>query len=203
MQELDSGRDAARAVLESVEEMSTFDYRGGLSALGGYVEEYTVAVVEAVEELDTIYEGIKDIFQAIEPVLREEAVITQLEAPGSDADLLERLGRLDAALDLSLEELPGIVVPSLLGEYKSLFEGIFTTLQKLVQELIAAATGGITDEEMENNPDFEHMQGLLADYVPLVEALHERLRITSVEPLLEKVELEINRLYLELSGQQG
>ena len=56
---------------------------------------------------------------------------------------------------------------------------------------------------MENNPDFEHMQGLLADYVPLVEALHERLRITSVEPLLEKVELEINRLYLELSGQQG
>jgi hypothetical protein len=95
---LDQSRDAAQALLASIDELQALSYGGGLSSLEGYVEEYSTATVEAVEELEAIYTGLQGILQAIEPVLREEAVITQLEEPGSDAELLGRLQRLEAAL---------------------------------------------------------------------------------------------------------
>jgi hypothetical protein len=196
---VDSSRDAAQGLLASAEELEGLSYKGALSPLGGYMEEYTATVFGALEELDGIYTGLQGILQAIEPTMREEAVITQLDEPGSDAELLDRLERLDAALDSSLAELPGIEVPALLVEYKSLLTGIFTTLQKLVRDLIGAASGQVANENMENNPDFLYMQELLAEYVPLVWELYDNLKIFGVEPLLEKIELEINRLYLEES----
>ncbi|MEW6554011.1 MAG: hypothetical protein AB1384_06970 [Actinomycetota bacterium] len=196
MSALDSSRAAAQKLLASVEEMGTFDYGGGLAPLGKYVEEYVPRVVEAVEELDGIYVGLQGILEAIEPVLREEAVITQLEAPGDDAELLERLRRLDAALAASLAELPGIEVPDRLREYKALLEGIFTDLHKVVLDLIAMATGQAPSLNPENNPDFLSLQEQLEDYPGVVGKIEEGLEIYRIDPQVEKVELEINRLFL-------
>jgi hypothetical protein len=194
---LDASREAAQDLLASAEELRGFTYGGALSSLGGYVEEYTASVIEAVEELNAIYSGFQEILLAIEPIMREEALITQLEAPGNDAELLDRLQGLDAALDSSLAELSGVEVPAQLDEYKSLLTGIFTTLQKLVIDLAAAAAGQAAEENMENNPDFLYMQELMAEYVPLVQKLSDGLKISGIDPWLEKIELEINRLYLE------
>ena len=193
---VDSSRAAAQRLLASVEEMQGFSYDGALSTLGGYVEEYTALAVKAAEELESVYDGLDGILQAISPVLREEAVITQLDEPGSDAELLDRLGKLDAALKTSLAELPGIEVPALLAEYKSLLEGIFTDLHKLILDLIAAASGQVSDENMENNPDFLHMQELIADYPRVVGEIEDNLEISRIDPRVEKVELELNRLFL-------
>lgn len=195
-----ASRDAARELQASIDGLSGFDYDGDLEPLGTYIQEYAAAALEAVGELEGVYAGLLDILQAIEPVLREEAVITQLDEPGSDAELLERLTRLRDALDPSLAALAEIEVPTLLIEYKSLLEEIFTLLRKTVGDLIAVVGGTSSNIDMENNPDFQRMQELMIEYQPLVQRLYESLAITRMDALVEKVELEINRLYLEENG---
>jgi hypothetical protein len=196
MSALDASRAAAQRLLASAEEMEGFSYDGALSALGGYVEEYVPFVVAAAAELDGIYAGLQSILETIEPALREEAVITQLEAPGDDAELLERLKRLSVALDSSLAELPATEVPAQLAAYKSLLESIFTNLQKVVVDLIAVASGQAASMNPENNPDFLSMQELMADYPAVVSEMEDNLEISRIDPRVEKVELEINRLFL-------
>jgi len=194
---VDASREAAQMLLASVEELQGFTYGGALSTMGGYMEEYAALAVEAVQELNGIYDALQGMLQAIEPILREEAVITQLEAPSSDAELLDRLGRLSAALDASLAELPGIEVPAQLAEYKSLLEGIFTKLQKLVRDLTTTVSEQNAEEDMEYNPDFISLQESMEDYSRVVGELYDSLEISSIDPLVEKVELELNRLFLE------
>jgi hypothetical protein len=195
---LGTGRSAARELMVSIDALRGFDYGGELAPLGRYVEEYSSAGDEAVNELQGIYSGLEDMMLSIEPVLREEAAITQMEAPQSDEEFLERLARLDAALTPSLAELNKLEVPVLLQEYKALFEDILTTLHKLVGDLIAVVSGKVPDEEMESNPDFMHLSDLLAGYLPLVDRLYGDLKVTAIDPLVEQVELEINRLYLSV-----
>ncbi len=193
---LDRSRDAARAVLASVAELRGLSYEGDLAALGEYVDEYSTAAVESVEELEGIFAGLQGILRAIEPILREEAVITQLEAPRSAAEWLERLRRLEAALDASLPELVEVEAPLPLEEYGTLFAEMLSILRKLVGDLIAVVTGQAPNVNMEENPDFLRMQELMAGYIPCVESLYESLKITGIDPLVEKVELEINDLYM-------
>lgn len=191
-----TSRDAARRLRASVEELLSRDYGGDLEELGEYMREYGDAALEAVAELDAVYDSLQDIMEAVEPILREEAAITQLEAPQSDAEWMERLERLDAALQLSTSELAGVDVPPLLAEYKAFFEELLATLHKMTVELMATVAGQAANVEMENNPDFIHMQEMLDDYLPMVVSMYDGLRITMIDPLVEKVELEINRLYL-------
>jgi len=193
---------ATQALRASIETLSGFEYDGALETLGNYIDEYVAAALEAVGELEGVYAGLLDILQAIEPVLREEAVITQLDEPGSDAELLERLIRLRDALDPSLAALAEIEVPTLLIEYKSLLEEIFTLLRKTVGDLIVVASGTSPNINLENNPDFQRMQELMVDYYPLVQQLYESLGITRMDALVEKVELEINRLYMGENEQE-
>jgi hypothetical protein len=197
MSAVDASRAAALKLLASVEEMESFSYDGALSTLGRYVEDYEPFVVEAVEELDGVIDGLSGMLQAIEPVLREEAVISQMEEPGDDSELLGRLQKLDAALATSLAELPGLEVPVQLAEYRSLLVGIFTSLHKVVRDLKAVASGQTTNVTIENNPDFLRMQELMADYPGVVGEIEDNLEISRIDPRVEKVELEINRLFLE------
>jgi hypothetical protein len=193
---VNTSRNAALELRASIDKLSGFDYQGALEPLGGYMEEYKTAAADAVAELEEIYDGLDDILQAIGPVLREEAVITQLDAPQSDAELLDRLDRLQSAMDPSLAALAETEVPAALLEYKSLFTEILTVLRKLVGDLIATARGLSPNMNMENNPDFLRVQELMAGYQALVQQLYEGLGITRMDTLVEQVELEINRLYL-------
>jgi len=193
---INAGREACGEIGASLDELAACHYPGPLGELGGRVKEYSAALGEAVEELQGVYDGLDMIMPALEPTLREEAVITQLEAPSSDAELLERLERLDVALGSSLAVLDELETPPLLSDFREYFTQIFSVLNKVVADLIVVTRGRMPNPVMESNPDFLRLQQLMADYPALVEGMREKLKVSALDPLIEKVELEINRLYL-------
>ncbi len=197
MSAVDASRAAALRLLASVEEMEGFSYDGALSTLGGYVEEYTAFAVEAVEELDGIYDGLEGILQAIEPVLREEAVITQMDEPGSDAELLGRLGSSTRLWKPRWPNCRGSRSPLSWPSISPCSKASSPTCTRWSVTSYAAASGQAPNENMENNPDFLYMQELMADYPGVVGEIEDNLEISRIDPRVEKVELEINRLFLE------
>ncbi len=197
---IETGRVACAELKASVDELSALAYPGELERLGRYVEEYAPVMVEAVGELEEVYDGLEEIMLALEPILREEASVTQLEAPRSDAEFMGRLRGLDAALAESLSSLERLEPPPLLREYGDYFERLLSVLDKLVDDLIAATRGLAPGKDVEYNPDFLSFQQLLSSYPFLVESLSNKLKVAGIDPLMERVELEINRLYLENSG---
>jgi hypothetical protein len=196
LSQIEASRAAAAAVLTSLDELGEFEYDGTFKTLGGEINDYRQAMFEAIGELENVYNGLEDILRAIEPALNEEAVITQLEAPQSNEEWLSRLKKLEAALSEAISALQQTEVTPLLAEYKSLFMDIFETMHKLAVDLIATVSGQIPNVELNNNPDFMRIQDLQASYLPLVQGLYDKLKINGIDPLIEKVELEINRLYL-------
>jgi len=193
---LDTSGGAMMELRESIDGMEGLDYSGALADLGIYVEKYSSAMSGALDELEGVCAGIAGIMDSIEPVLRAEAVITQMEAPLSDEEFKERLARLDGALAPSLAALAELEVPVVLHAYRALLEEIMTTLHKLVVDLTAAVNGLTPEITPTSNPDFLHLRELLAGYPSVVEELGGSLKINSVDELVERVELEINRLYM-------
>lgn len=189
-------RSASEEVRISLEEMRGFDYPDELEQLGVYIEEYTAAMEEALQELEGVYAGLEAIMAAIEPALEEESVLTQLEAPQSTEEWLTRLRDLYAALGATLGNLQAIEAPSTLLEYEAYMLELFGVMHKLTGDLIAAASGAAPNVEVEYNPDFLRIQELLAAYPAQVDSIYEGLGITRIDPYVEAVELEINRLYL-------
>jgi hypothetical protein len=200
IREIEMSRYAAEDMRENLKALGELDYSGDLEQLGQYIHEYIAAMEEALGELEVVYSGLEDILGAIEPVLIEEAVITQLDAPQSNQEWLERLNPLDEALKISLTELQEVEAPPALQGYQALFTDILSNMNKLVGELIAVVTGAASNVDVENNPDFIRMQEQLGIYVSLVEELYQGLAITRIDPYVEAVELEINRLYLGEGG---
>ncbi|NPV59444.1 MAG: hypothetical protein HPY75_07250 [Actinobacteria bacterium] len=192
-----TGQEACSRARESLEELASFDYRGELAELGSRMEEYTIAALALLSDLDTVAGEVRGLIQAIEPTLREEAVITQLDIPAEDQELQERLRRLDVALVESLSALSALRVSDLVSPSQSFFSELFTVMRKLVNDLYAVTQGADPGKEMEGNPDFARVQEMLAAYPLLVEELRGRLKIADIDPLEERVELEINRLFLE------
>ncbi len=99
-------------------------------------------------------------------------------------------------------ELGEADVPPILEEYKSWHVELLTGMKRITEQNISTLSNGAVIVDMENNPDFLRLHDLMSGYVPLVQDLQGKLKISTIDPLLEKVELEINRLYLELSSQQ-
>ncbi|MDY6794758.1 MAG: hypothetical protein SWK76_05700 [Actinomycetota bacterium] len=141
--------------------------------------------------------GLEALLRAIDPALREEALLIQLEAPQSDQEWLDRLNSLEAALQPTLALLESVDVPPLLGEYESLLMDLFSTLYDLARKLKSLVTGSVANEEVENNPDFINVQELLEIYEPLVGGLYGKLRPSVIDPYIKAVKLEIDRLYLD------
>ena len=200
LQEIEMSRYAAADMRESLNALGELDYSGDLEQLGQNTNEYIAVMEEALKELEGIYAGLEKILGAIESVLIEEAVITQMEAPQSDQEWLERLQPLDTALKISIAELQKVEAPPQLQDYQDLFMDILSTMNKLVGELIGVVVGAAPNVDVENNPDFIRMQEQLGAYGLLVEELYQGLTITLVDPYVEAVELEINRLYLGEGG---
>jgi hypothetical protein len=193
---IEASREAAAAVLSSLDELGSFKYKGSLQGLGEYVQEYRREMAGALEELEEVYKGLEEMLRAIEPALKEEAVITQLEAPQSNEEWIRRLKSLKEALNVSVAALDRVGVTALLSEYKALFSELLSTMLKLADDLMSVASGQIPNVELEENPDFVHIQELMASHVPAVHRLCEGLKIHDIDAAVEQVELEINRLYL-------
>ena len=194
-----TSRAKLRVLKASTDRLDELTYDGELEPLGQYIRLYIDATREGIAQLDEVYNGLEEILKAIEPILREEAVITQLEQPQDDAELLVRLRRLEAATVPAISNLQGVEVPALLADYKTLFLEVFTTLLNLTRNLIVVASGGSTTIDLETNPDFDSMNLLIAGYGTVVEELYVNLKVSKIDAVLEQVELEINRLYVSRS----
>lgn len=193
---INTSRSELQTLQASIDKLGKISYNGKLKKLGEYMQQYIEASRDGIAELGEVYDGLEQVLKAIEPALREEAVITQLNEPGNDAELLQRLKKLESALVPVINNLESVQVPNLLAAYKALFRDIFATLLKLTESLIVVASGGPKGIDLENNPDFDHMSQLIAGYSSLVEELYDGLKVSKIDAILEQVELEINRLYL-------
>jgi hypothetical protein len=193
---LQQSRTAVEETNASLDELQGFDYKGELEQLGAYIEDYIFSTREALSEVEGVYTGLEDILRAVQPALEEEAVVTQLEAPASNEEWLERLYGLDAALEPSMRDLQEVEVVPFLQEYKAYMVDLFGTLQKMVKEIIPVAAGTTPNVNMDENPDFLHIQDLRSQYPQLVDGMYDNLKISRIDLLVEEVELEINRLYL-------
>lgn len=192
-----TGQEACARARESVDELASFDCRGELAELGSRMGEYTNAALALLSDLDTAAGDARGLVQAMEPALREEAVITQLDMPADEQELQERLQRLDAAIGESLQALSALRVSDLVSPFHSFFAELFTVMRKLVTDLKAVTRGADPGTEMEESQDFARVQEMLAAYPMLVDELRGKLKIADMDPLEERVELEINRLFLE------
>lgn len=192
-----ASRGQAEEALSGLQRLLARRFEGPLERLGSMLEDYGRYVSIAVEELQSLYQPLKDLLVAIEPVMREEADITGMEAPRSGAEWLERLNRLKAALLPAVSSLTEMEVPQLLAGLRDLLRELFTVMYRLVNELSARARGGDLRSEASENPDFVRMQELLGSYRETVERLRKNLEASRLDPLVEEVELEINRLFLE------
>jgi len=192
-----SSREMASEAFTIIQRLLSRPYGGKLEELGRLIEDYGEAASAAVEELQSLYGPLEGLLSAIEPVMREEAAITGMEAPRSDAEWLERLNRLRNALGPALSALSSLEVPRVLEEYRGFLQELFSVLYKLVEELASRVKRGDVSSNAPDNPDFLRMQELLGSYGATVDRLRKNLEASRLDPLVEKVELEINRLFLE------
>ncbi len=105
-------------------------------ALASPVLELVSMSREALRELLPALEELSGLLKAIEPMMREEAVITQMEAHRSDREWLERLRD---ALEHSLRGLQGMSAEGgLLPGMRNCLLGIFSLLDGMVRHLVSA-----------------------------------------------------------------
>jgi hypothetical protein len=196
MDALNQSRIAAEKTNSSLQELQDYEYGGKLAKLGEYVDAYVTTTREALDELEGVYSGLEAMLMAVQPALEAEAAVTQMEAPTSNEEWLGRLYALDTALEPSVSKLREVEVTPPLEGYKAFMLDLLSTLQKMVKDVIPVASGAASNVEMDQNPDFLYVEQLRLEYPQMVEGMYDSLKISDVDPLVEQVELEINRLYL-------
>lgn len=191
----------SRLTLEELDgllcELEGMDYTGHLKRLGESVHELIARCREGRMEAAQALGELARMMEAIEPVMREEAVITQLEAPRSDQEWLGRLIRLRDALEPSLEKLKSAsaAVVYLKGLKTSLFE-ILTLLHDMVNRLMTVLGSGKGWQGVSIADRFDRMQALISDWESLVEKEFSGFSLFQLDPWLERVDLELNELLL-------
>ncbi len=194
---MESGKESVRTSVRALEELSAIPYQDGLERLGDLVHDFVPPARRALEELDAFYRDLGSILAAVEPFLREEAVITQLEVPQSSAEWRDRLEGLRRALDATLQGLEGLSVEPVLSEYRAFFVELCGALHKVVTAIISRFPDIRLDEDIGISEDFGRVRRALDAYQRVVLGVREELAIFSMDPQLGEIELEINRLFVE------
>jgi len=197
LSQIQGSRDVSNTLFVSIEELQAISYKGRLSNLGAYILEYCDAAIDAQGELETVLNGLESVLRVVEPVLREEIVITKFETQQITTEILQRLINIREALETSLVNLDGVDVPEILAGYKSFYGDLLTAMHEITVGNIAALQGQASNFHAEVSPDLARVQQLMSDYPQLIEDILDSLKISRVDPLVERVELEINRLFLE------
>ncbi|MEJ5186520.1 MAG: hypothetical protein WHT46_05510 [Candidatus Geothermincolales bacterium] len=173
------------------------DYSGFLENLQPLISELISKCREGLKELVPALEELSALSKAIEPVMREEAVITQMEAPRSDQEWLERLRRLEGALKASLPALKNLSPGgSRFPGLKNALLEIFSLLDEMVRRLASSLPGRAGQRNISIEDKFDRMQDLIRGWDGLVDREFSGLSIFKLDPHLERVELEINELLL-------
>ncbi|MDI6875054.1 hypothetical protein [Candidatus Solincola sp.] len=192
-----SGQDAVETASQALDDLSSIDFRDKLVRMGELVSGFIPPARQALEELSLFYEELESLLLAVEPLLREEAIITQLEMPRDQAEWRERLERLRQALETTLQALAGLSIDSVLSDYHAYFLEVAAALIKVVEQIINRLPLANLEKDIGVSADFGRVREMLDAYPLVVEGLKERLMIFSLDPLISEIELEINRLYVE------
>ncbi|MBN2026319.1 MAG: hypothetical protein JW854_06140 [Actinobacteria bacterium] len=188
-------RDASLELLASAEELQARDYGG--SELGTDMQTYCDAVIDAQGELETVLTGVENILRAVEPALREEISMSGvMESQDLAAEVMRRLTSINEALEGSLSILEEIDTPAVLARYKSFYVDLLTAMQEVVTYNISALQAQGGDISQVVSPSLAKVAELISGYPQLIEEIFNGLKITGLDTLVERIELEINRLYM-------
>lgn len=196
---IEGGREAVSEIRASLEKLTTCEYAEDMEELQEYVLAYVNGMGLALGELEEIYVALEEFLSSVKPVLEVEAVLTQMEVPQSREEWMERLKGLKESLEITLKSLEMAEVPPLMKDYHAYMMKLFSLMDKLVGDILATVAESGLEAEVERNPDFELLRLLMDEHGSVVEALGDNLRISHIDPLMSRVELEINRLILEES----
>ncbi len=197
VQSIEKGKEASLEIRSSLEELTTCEYAGYMEELREYVLAYVQGMGPALDELEEVFRGLEELLASIKPILEVEAVLTQMEVPQSEEEWKGRLKGLKEALEVSLQSLEEVEVTSVMAEYYDYMAQLFSLMDKLVGDILVALSERGLAAEAERNPDFERLWLLIEGHGSAVEALEDALKISHLDPLMSRVELEMNRLFLE------
>ena len=198
---IEESRAFAEDLRGDLETLRKFNYSGELGPLGSDITDYCDRVEESLAELDEMYQPLLDLLQTLEPTLREEAVITQMEVPGSDAEFTGRITRICVALESTMPELEQAQVPESLKNYQLLLADMFGALQRAANSLLALASGQAVQVDLNSNPDMDRLGQLMSLYDPLLLYIKEGLKVYSLDDCMQKVEDDFFDLFLR-SGKE-
>jgi hypothetical protein len=206
---LDDARKAIEASRADTEELRGelnalrgFKYSGDLQQLGSDIADYCDRVERALTELDEMYQPLLGLLRTLEPTLREEAVITQMEAPKSDADFTDRIIRICTALDNTMSEIGQVQVPETLKNYKLLLTEMFGALERASKGLLAMATGQGGQVDLNSNPDMDRFLQVQELNAPLMLDIKESLMVYGLDDCMQKVEDDFFNLFLQLEREE-
>lgn len=194
--QIQKSEEACSKVLASLEELRAVRYRGETSKLADDVMMYCDAASNALEELEAVFTGLEKILESVDPVLKHEKEVPAFGGPETIAEALRRLASLKTAAEKSLRDLQEIEVPEVLAGYKSFFFELIYAMGEVSTRNISLLQGKASNFSGKNE-DYQRMELLQAQYPQVVEKLFGGLKINMIDSLVEKIELEINRLILE------
>jgi len=192
---IQGSRDASDRLLADVEILRGMTYKGKTAQLGAAVGELCGGAMEAVEELRLMLDGVEDILEAAEP-----ALVMQIDIPlgmlKELAEILRRLEEVTAAADRSLQAIEAVEVPEVLSGYKAFFIELTTAIKEAAQESISLLKNGAADPKKGGGESSAKVNRLISLYPALAYETFSALKINKLDPVVERVELEINRLFL-------
>jgi hypothetical protein len=193
---LDNGLNAADEVLTNLSKLDEFDY-AGMADLKQDVSDYNSQVTAAVEELKPLLDNMKRILTTISPVFD---ISVSFEQEQSQTERLQELSALKTQLDASQAQLEAIQLGGSLEECRDIILNFFTSTRQVIEALIASPTLGTSDNPFSVS-NFQKVAESLNRWKQFFQNLSDQLLINKIDPYVEKVELEINRLYLGEDSQ--
>jgi hypothetical protein len=188
--------DKAVELREGMQELAAFDYSGKLSKLGAYVADFKMASGSALDELDEVYGYLQSLLGKLDAFIRLRAGLPQLSGDQSLKPYLQPLRDLLAACESARTALSGSQPPPVLAEYHDLFMELLLEMRELLRVYVGVAADSGNPQDVSGNPVILRYLALKGRYQQLVSGLYEQLKISDLDPYMEKVELEVNRLYL-------
>jgi hypothetical protein len=192
---------AAGEARANLDEIGAYDYSGKLKGLGEYIMEYKAEYEACLDEIGDIYIYLDSVLKTLEPYIQMKAGIPQLSSSESLKQNLQPMQGLKAEAESVTATLAGMEPPTALSECHALLIELFQAVSDVLKAYISIAMSSGNIQDVSNNPVVVKYLGLQARYQQLVPGLYKRLRIAGIDPFMEKVELEINRLYL--GGEAG
>jgi hypothetical protein len=190
---IDGAEASMQQAISSLQGLGQFAYGGQLADLGRYISEYRDAIIGAGQEMDQVCAGIRQIISIAKPVFANQLSADQ--AKQSQAARLEFLKSLESQVDAALHDLKGLEVSQPVKDLQYFFVDLLTATRNACAAFIAGrASSDIMNPQ--SSPEAQRLMDLQPRYGATIDALSNQLMISNIDPYLEKVELEINRLYL-------